>query len=594
MKILVVGAGPAGLMFSYQMKKLKPDWDIMVIEKNAPDEVTGWGVVLPGRAPHHPANPLSHLDDFDQLFAQYLEEFKLVHCGESNMKSTGLTVCAVERRALLRSLQKHCERLDVKIEYSSPAISEPELNKDNYDLVVLSNGISHKSTYFRKELKPDIEYGKNKYIWYGTSKTFDSLNLIFKLNSKGAFIAHAYKYSNDMSTFVVECSEETYLNVGLDKLSDEESATFIAEVFEDELEGHTLQGQNGLQWRNFMTLSHQKSYDQNLVLLGDALQSGHFSIGHGTTMAVLSSHMLVRALSEHTDVPSALESFNAKVIPLMNLFRDHANASRLWFESIEDNINLSTTEFMESFNARRSVLPPLSEALAQNLLEALEYKKGGMELEKAPDTPPMLPTQWSTSYISYWQPMLEQDQMTSGYCWFDYSCNVCRIDGLFNPWPEKETGHRLWMSEIFTPGNGQTRKSKVAYTKEEKNEQSTYQAIPLKDDVDACDEVFLTQDILIKNNATYAGSYTIFGLKTDAWTFNRQGKGSSTYYFKQGTNHLIRMVTGDPLKHASVRDFPNFNTHIIPDSIFEHHKNVSPILNTHNGKENGNIPILHE
>lgn len=372
MKILVVGAGPAGLMFSYQIKKLKPDWDIKIIEKNAPREVTGWGVVLPGRAPHHPANPLSYLNDFDQLGAQYLEKFKLVNHSDSNMMSTGQTLCAVERYALLRSLQEHCKRLDITIEHSSPAMSESDLNRDNYDLVVLSNGINHKSTYFREALKPEIQYGKNKYIWYGTSKTFDNLNLIFKPHPKGIFIAHAYKFSNDMSTFVVECSEESYLNAQLDQLSDEEAATFIAQVFKDELEGHTLQGQEGLKWRNFMTMSHEKSYDQNLVLLGDALQSGHFSIGHGTTMAVIGAQMLVKTLSEHTNVPSALKSFDAKVMPLMHLFRNHANASRLWFESIDDYINLSATQLTASFDARRSALPPLSAALAQNLSEALK------------------------------------------------------------------------------------------------------------------------------------------------------------------------------------------------------------------------------
>lgn len=194
-----------------------------------------------------------------------------------------------------------------------------------------------------------------------------------------------------------------------------------------------------------------------------------------------------------------------------------------------------------------------------------------MELEKTPQTPPMLPERWSTSYISYWQPMLEEDRITSGYCWFDYSCNVCRIDGLFNPWSEKETGHTLWMSEIFTPSQGQTRKTKIAYTRVD-NQQSIYEAIPFKDDVDVCHELLLSQDILIQNNATYAGSYTILGLKADAWTFNRSTKGPSTYYFKQGTNHLIRMVTGDPNKHASVRDFPNFNTQVIPGNIFENRK----------------------
>ncbi|MBD2501641.1 violacein biosynthesis enzyme VioE [Anabaena azotica] len=204
-----------------------------------------------------------------------------------------------------------------------------------------------------------------------------------------------------------------------------------------------------------------------------------------------------------------------------------------------------------------------------------------MEFEKRLDTPPMLPDQWSTSYISYWQPMLEEDQITSGYCWFDYRRNVCRIDGLFNPWSEKETGHRLWMSEIFIPGERQRYKTKITYTREDINKQSIYQAIPLKDDVDICYEVLITQDILIQNNATYAGSHIILGMKTDAWTFTRQGKFPLTYYFKQGTNHLIRMMTGDPNKHASVRDFPNFNTHIIPANIFEHFQNISSTLNTH-------------
>lgn len=197
-----------------------------------------------------------------------------------------------------------------------------------------------------------------------------------------------------------------------------------------------------------------------------------------------------------------------------------------------------------------------------------------MELEKRYKTPPMLPIQWSTSYVSYWQPMLESDRMTSGYCWFDYRRNVCRIDGLFNPWAEKETGYSLWMSEIFTPEEGQTHKAKIAYTKSGGKEQTTYQAIPLNDDVDSCHELLLTQDILIRYNAIYAGSHTILAMQTDAWTFTRHLKGQSTYYFQQGTNHLVRMVTGDPNKHASVRDFLNFDTHIIPEHIFSISKNL--------------------
>ena len=186
--------------------------------------------------------------------------------------------------------------------------------------------------------------------------------------------------------------------------------------------------------------------------------------------------------------------------------------------------------------------------------------------------PPTLPDRWSTSYISYWQPMLEEDRITSGYCWFDYTRNLCRIDGLFNPWSETETGHRLWMSEIVTANAGITRKTKIAYSREKISEQSSYQAIPLEDDVEVCHKLLLQQDVLTQNNATYAGSHNILELETDAWTFTPPGKAPSTYYFKKNTNHLIRMVTGDPNNHASVRDFPTFNTQIIPDSIFEHNK----------------------
>ncbi len=189
-----------------------------------------------------------------------------------------------------------------------------------------------------------------------------------------------------------------------------------------------------------------------------------------------------------------------------------------------------------------------------------------MKLQTKSKTPPNFPDRWSSSYISYWQPMLEEDQITSGYCWFDYNRNVCRIDGLFNPWSERKTGHRLWMSEIVKANAGLTRKSKIAYSREK---YSSYQAVPLKDDVEACHKLLLQQNVLTQNNATYVGSFSILGLETVAWTFTPPGKAPSTYYFQQGTNHLIRMVTGDPNYHASVRDFPNFNTLIIPDSIFE-------------------------
>lgn len=190
----------------------------------------------------------------------------------------------------------------------------------------------------------------------------------------------------------------------------------------------------------------------------------------------------------------------------------------------------------------------------------------GAEPDK--NIPPRLPEQWSSSYISYWQPMQQEDQITSGICWFDYGQNRCRIDGLFNPWSEVKTGHRLWMSEIVTADEGKTKKSKIAYYREPAHGETKYDAVVLDDDEAACHEVLLKQDILLQYQASYAGSHHLLGRETDAWTFTKPGKGPSTYYFVKGTNQLIRMVTGDPKVHASVRDFPNFTTNAIPDEIF--------------------------
>ncbi len=372
MNILVIGAGPAGLMFSSQIKKLNPDWNINIIEKNNEQESVGWGVVLPGRAPHHPANPLSYLSNYETLDAQYLEQFKLTHQNESALTQTGVTLCGAERKSMVRELRQLCIGLGIKIEYENPALELIDLQCDKYDLVVVSNGINHTSTYYKEALKPTIEFGKNRYMWYGTTKKFDAMNLIFKTQSTGIFVAHSYKYSSDMSTFVVECSEETYKNSGLDEMSTKEAENFIATVFKEELDSHPVISPAGLKWRNFMTLSHEKAYSDNIVLLGDALQSGHFSIGHGTTMAVVGAQILVKSVYDHSDnIAKALESFNQSVMPIMQLFAQHASTSRLWFESVEDRMHLSTPELAQSFATRRDQLPPLPPALGQALEKAL-------------------------------------------------------------------------------------------------------------------------------------------------------------------------------------------------------------------------------
>ncbi|PHV13485.1 violacein biosynthesis enzyme VioE [Chitinimonas sp. BJB300] len=185
-----------------------------------------------------------------------------------------------------------------------------------------------------------------------------------------------------------------------------------------------------------------------------------------------------------------------------------------------------------------------------------------------PSSPPLLPAQWSGAYISYWSPMQPDDQITSGYCWFDYTRNICRIDGLFNPWSEKETGHRLWMSEIGNAERKLSHKQKIAYSREMMDFGVALFEMPERE-VTPFEQLYLPRALLQENHAVYAGNESILGQTADAWTFTKQGKDPSTYYFKAGTDLLLRMVTGDPKQHASVRDFPCIATHPIPDWIFD-------------------------
>lgn len=183
-------------------------------------------------------------------------------------------------------------------------------------------------------------------------------------------------------------------------------------------------------------------------------------------------------------------------------------------------------------------------------------------------TPPLLPQQWSSAYISYWLPMREEDQITSGYCWFDYGRKICRIDGLFNPWSERDTGHRLWMSEIGDAGRGLSRKQKVAYARETVATGVRLYETALPDTATPFEELFLPQAILLDGAARHDGRHTVLGQAADAWVVEQAGMAPSVFYLQAGGNRLLRMVTGKDAQHLSVRDFPNFFAGDIPDSVF--------------------------
>ncbi|NTX08252.1 violacein biosynthesis enzyme VioE [Myxococcus sp. CA040A] len=182
--------------------------------------------------------------------------------------------------------------------------------------------------------------------------------------------------------------------------------------------------------------------------------------------------------------------------------------------------------------------------------------------------PPLLPMQWSSAYVSYWSPMLPGDQMTSGYCWFNYARDVCRIDGLFNPWPEKERGEHLWMSEVGDVARGQGFKRKMVYWKKVTPIGEHLCETLLPDERSSFHELFLPRAVLMDGNARHAGCDPVLGQLADVWTIERPHKAPLTLYLQAGTNLLLRMVSGNDKQHVSVRDFPNVFVGDIPESVF--------------------------
>ncbi|QSQ17666.1 violacein biosynthesis enzyme VioE [Myxococcus landrumensis] len=195
---------------------------------------------------------------------------------------------------------------------------------------------------------------------------------------------------------------------------------------------------------------------------------------------------------------------------------------------------------------------------------------------QAPSLPPLLPLQWSSAYVSYWSPMRGDDQLTSGYCWFNYAREVCRIDGLFNPWPEKEKGYQLWMSEVGDVARGQSLQKKIAYRRSAMPAGDGLFEDVLPEELSPFHELFLPRAVLMDGHARHSGWAPVLGQRADVWTVDRPHKAPLRFYLQAGTNLLLRMVSGSDPQHVSVRDFPSLSVEDIPESIFAMKRTTVP------------------
>ncbi len=350
LRVAVVGGGPAGLYFAYLWKLRHPLSQVEVYEQNPAGVTWGFGVVFSERA-------LEFLRADDpataNAIAPHMEHWRnmTLDLKGENVVLDGVGFSAIGRLQLLTLLAQRACSIGCELNFERPLQSLDAF--DNRDLIVGADGVnSIVRRAFEGEFKTSLHYGDNKFVWYGTSKPFETLTQTFVQTEYGAFNAHHYRYSPDMSTFLIECDTETWLRGSFDKRSAEECKADCERFFARTLDAHPLVSNKSV-WRNFPWLWNERWHFRNVVLLGDALHTAHFSIGSGTRLAMEDAIALVKALEAEDDIARGLARYEAERRPIVKTLVDAARESARWYEQFPSHMRLSSLEFAYSY-VRRS------------------------------------------------------------------------------------------------------------------------------------------------------------------------------------------------------------------------------------------------
>lgn len=350
MRVNILGAGPAGLYLGYLLKRQAPESEIRIVEQNAPDATFGFGVVFSDRALE-----FLHEDDPDTYAAMtpHLESWNDItirHAGEE-IRIDGIGFAAIGRLHLLQILQQRVRSVGIEPAYNRVVENLDELG--DADLIVGADGVNSLVRRGQEEaFGTEVSLLSNRFVWYGTRRTFPTLTQSFHRTAHGNFNAHHYRYSRDMSTFIVEVDERTFFGAGFDRMDEAETKRICEEVFAEELAGETLVSNRSL-WRQFPKIWNRRWWDGNRVLVGDALRTAHFSIGSGTRLAMEDAIALARALQQHdSDIPAALAAYENNRRPIVEKLVSAANASGDWYTHFADHMRLAPIDFVMSYIMR--------------------------------------------------------------------------------------------------------------------------------------------------------------------------------------------------------------------------------------------------
>ncbi len=360
MRVVTVGAGPAGLYFALLLKKANAAHEITVLERNAQGDTFGWGVVFSDQTLENFRD--ADTETYREIVARFAHWDDIdVVVGDTTITSGGHGFSGIARRTLLDILARRAVSLGVDVRFNCTVPDLKSLRSipgcENADLIVAADGINSE---IRSELspvfRPRLDARPARFVWFGTTRPFDAFTFFFVQNEFGVFQAHCYRFEDGLSTFIVECDEDSWKRAGLDTADTAASIAICERMFARWLDGHHLMSnavhRDRSPWISFVRVTNERWFDGNVVLVGDAAHTAHFSIGSGTKLAMEDAISLAREVAGNASLPAALQRYqDERMIEALRLQNASRNSME-WFENVRRYINLPPEQFAYSLLTR--------------------------------------------------------------------------------------------------------------------------------------------------------------------------------------------------------------------------------------------------